>query len=336
MLCSASVGITERLKYMKIWILLAAIALASTNLFVTTSALAAPQCNETQLKQTYIHFAQLHKFSESFNRLFQNKKIVNCYSPKQTFAILNSEQRDIVSQNTQVSKFTLRYLTDLTTALYLKGDIQESDIQVINNNGAYFATFTINEQTVSTLLDATQGKYSPLAVLQSMQTVGENLQDETVLLAGVPEDVLPDVKDQPIQNQKIFMKLFTENSSKFSWEELIDFSFELLGSLAGLQDEPLEIISDLQDFQDTYDIDMSQVIEIAENNQERLDKAKIESEQNLVAAVQRWKELDAEWRRLDAEWRRLDTEWRRLDAEWKIIMERQQAIKEVFAMLAKK
>ena len=206
----------------------------------------------------------------------------------------------------KVSEFTLRYLTDLTTALYLKGDIQESDIQVINNNGAYFATFDINENTVSTLLDATQGKYSPLAVLQSMQTVGENLQEETVLLAGVPEDVLPDVEDQPIQNQKIFMKYFTENSSKFSWEELIDFSFDLADVLMLLQSVPEKTIKYAQEFQNNYNLDLNEVITLAEEKKVILDKQHQISANELLAIQWKWREIAKRWEEIAKRWEELD------------------------------
>jgi hypothetical protein len=131
-------------------------------------------------------------------------------------ALLNiSKEQNIVDG--QVSEFTLRYLTDLTTALYLKGDIQESDIQVINNGGAYFATFAINESTVSTLLEVTNGKYSPLEVLQAMKTVGENIQEENIENNPEYQTIIADYKTF-FKNEKISDK-YIDKVSQFSIED---------------------------------------------------------------------------------------------------------------------
>jgi len=142
------------------------------------------------------------------------KKVTTCKNYQQVFETLKSKQ-SYYSDTQKVSEFTIRYLTDLTTALYLKGDITEDDIQVINNNGAYFATFAINESTVSTLLEATDGKYSPLTVLQAMKPVGENLQEENLENNPEYQTIIADYKTF-FKNEKIADKYQSKISSSLS------------------------------------------------------------------------------------------------------------------------
>lgn len=207
-------------------------------------------------------------------------------------ALLNMPKEQTVI-DWKVSEFTLRYLTDLTTALYLKGDIQESDIQVINNNGAYFATFAINEQTVSTLLDATQGKYSPLAVLQSMQTVGENLQEEEISLAGISLDYIKDVEKYTPEVQKLFMEIFNKYAPELEWQDLDDLHYELTGTFNAVDNNPSRAIEDAEYVVSTFGWDLSKFIEYAENAKIAQDE-RLTNGNQLIEEAQKRNELKDE------------------------------------------
>lgn len=93
-----------------------------------------------------------------------------------------------------------------------------------------------------------------------------------ISLAGVPEDVLPDVEDQAPENQKLFMRYFSKNTENLSEDEKIDFGFDLADTLMMLQKVPAKTIKYAQEFQDTYNVDLSEIISLAESKKVILDK----------------------------------------------------------------
>ena len=88
------------------------------------------------------------------------------------------------------------------------------ELSTEDNKTAYFSTFTINKEAISTLLSMTSPENAQ-RILQAVKSVGENAKEETISFAGVSENYIEDVKKYSPEAQKLFMNVFNKYSHQY-------------------------------------------------------------------------------------------------------------------------
>lgn len=95
----------------------------------------------------------------------------------------------------------------------------------------------------------------------------ENLTKNTDSLAKIsnqiPADVMPDIADQSIDAQKIFIIYFLKYSKDMNEEQKIDFGWDLSDSLMLFKEVPEKTIKYTKELQTKYGFDFSEVMRFA-------------------------------------------------------------------------
>ena len=160
----------------------------------------------------------------------------------------------------------------------------------------------------------------------------KNLTKNTDSLAKIsnqiPADVMPDIEDQSIDAQKIFIIYFLKYSKDMNEEQKIDFGWDLSDSLMLFKEVPEKTIKYTKELQIKYGFDFSAVMRFAlkvwviTSNKDELslrELQKIEEEGKKIK--EEGKKIKEEGKKIKEEGKKIKERTKELDRNRKIINE---------------